>query len=199
MFGSIVSVKWSVHVAAIQHRRHALRDSAISVRGKRSVLVSGFHLKCLCLIISHHASATNPACITGVLQWVHGNYSLLDNGSITMQPYPDGFQQIQDPCAPQSNFIDPGYNYTEMYQSWRIFQDPVTGYKLHLFQSDGKPVAPLFLISASPNMLPTTTLRKQPAAPATTSDGLISGGGNGTKRSLGGMGHQKRWTWSWGL
>jgi len=142
------------------------------------------------------ANASNPACITGVLQWVHGNYTLLNNGSITMVPFPDGFQQIQDPCAAQSNFIDPGYNYTELYQSWQIFQDPVTGLKLHLFEWDGTPVAPQFLVSASPNMLPTTSLRKKPAAPATTSDGLISGGGNSTKRDLG---YQRRWTWTWGL
>jgi len=143
------------------------------------------------------ANATNPACITGVLQWVHGNFSLLDNGSITMQPFPDGFQQIQDPCAPQSNFIDPVYNFTELYQAWQIFQDPVVGYKLHLFMWDGTPVAPMVLMSASPTMLPTQSLRQQPAAPATTSDGLISGGGNGTRRSLGDM--SKRWTWTWGL
>jgi hypothetical protein len=54
-------------------------------------------------------------------------------------------------------------------------------------------------VSASPNMLPTTTLKKKPAPPATTSDGLISGGGNSTKRGLDGMAHGKRWTWSWGL
>jgi hypothetical protein len=149
----------------------------------------------LSLTTLHIFSGTNPACIRGVLQWTHGNYTLLDNGSIIMVPFLDGFQQIQDPCAPESNFIDPGYNYTELYQSWRIFQDPVTGYKLHLWQADGTPVAPQFLVAASPNMLPTTTLRKQPAPPATTSDGLISGGGNSTKRGLDAMLHQKRWTW----
>jgi Chaperone for protein-folding within the ER, fungal len=116
-----------------------------------------------------------------------------------MVPFLDGFQQIQDPCAPESNFIDPGYNYTELYQSWRIFQDPVTGFKLHLFEADGTPVAPQFLVATSPNMLPTTTLRKQPAPPATTSDGLISGGGNSTKRGLDALLHQKRWTWTWGF
>ena len=149
------------------------------------------------MYITYSHSATNPACITGVLQWVHGNFSLLDNGSITMQPFPDGFQQIQDPCAPQSNFIDPVYNFTELYQMWQIFQDPVFGYKLHLFMWDGTPVSPLVLMSASPNMLPTQSLRPQPAAPATTSDGLVSGGGNGTRRSLART--SKRWTWTWGL
>jgi hypothetical protein len=116
-----------------------------------------------------------------------------------MQPFPDGYQQIQDPCGPQSTIMDPTYNHTEFYVFWQVFQDPVTGYKLHLFQWDGKPVSPQYLVSATPNMLPTTTLRKQAADSATTSGGLISGGGNGTKRGLEGVEHRKRWTWNWGL
>jgi hypothetical protein len=81
-----------------------------------------------------------------------------------MVPLGDGFQQIQDPCAAQSNFMEL-YNYTEYYQSWRIFTDPTQGYKLHLFQFDGTPVAPLFQISTTPNMLPTTVLRNVPTDP----------------------------------
>ncbi|KAF8964253.1 chaperone for protein-folding within the ER, fungal-domain-containing protein [Flammula alnicola] len=64
------------------------------------------------------------------------------NGSISMTPMGDGFQQIQDPCAAVSNFVE-----------WRIFQDPTQGFKLHLFQFDGSPVAPQFQISTTPNML----------------------------------------------
>lgn len=75
-----------------------------------------------------------------------------------MVPLGDGFQQIQDPCAAVSNFIET-YNLTEYYQSWRIFQDPVQGFKLHMFQFDGSPLAPQFQVSATPNMLPTQPLR----------------------------------------
>jgi Chaperone for protein-folding within the ER, fungal len=75
-----------------------------------------------------------------------------------MTPFGDGFQQVQDPCGAVSNFVQP-YNETEYYQSWQIFQDPVTGYKLHLFQWDGTPVAPQFQVSSTPNMLPTQLLR----------------------------------------
>lgn len=82
-----------------------------------------------------------------------------------MTPFGDGYQQIQDPCAAVSNFVEV-YNETELYQSWRIFQDPVTGYKLHLFQFDGSPVAPQFQVSVAPNMLPTQLLRN--VTPATT-------------------------------
>jgi len=45
------------------------------------------------------------------------------------------------------------------YMGWRIFQDPVAGYKLHLFMWDGTPVAPMFHVSTTPNMLPTKLLR----------------------------------------
>jgi len=83
-----------------------------------------------------------------------------------MTPLGDGYQQIQDPCAAVSNFIEP-YNLTELYKAWQIFQDPTAGLKLHLFQFDGAPLAPQFLVSATPNMLPTQLLRNvTPPAPA---------------------------------
>lgn len=92
------------------------------------------------------------------MNWVHGTYQFLSNGSIIMTPLGDGFQQIQDPCAAVSNFIEV-YNDTELYQSWRVFNDPQDGPKLHLFMFDGTPVAPQFQLSATPNMLPTRLLR----------------------------------------
>ena len=101
---------------------------------------------------------TEPTCITGVIGWVHGTYTLNANGSITMAAFVDGYQQIQDPCAAQSNFIEP-YTLTEYYKGWRIFQDPTAGFKLHLFMWDGTPVAPMFQVSTTPNMLPTRLLR----------------------------------------
>ncbi|KAG5642420.1 hypothetical protein DXG03_002822, partial [Asterophora parasitica] len=107
-------------------------------------------------------NGTLPTCITGAIGWVHGHYVLNNNGSITMTPLGDGYQQIQDPCAAVSNFIE-DYNITETYKQWRIFRDPTTGYKLHLFQFDGAPLAPMFQISTTPNMLPTEMLRNIPA------------------------------------
>jgi len=118
------------------------------------------------------SNGSEPTCITGVIGWVHGTYTLESNGSIVMVPFGDGYQQIQDPCAAVSNFVE-NYNYTEMYQSWRIFQDPTAGYKLHLFEFDGTPVAPQFQVSTTPNMLPTQSLRNVTAAP-TTSAGLTT-------------------------
>lgn len=84
-----------------------------------------------------------------------------------MTPFGDGYQQIQDPCAAISNFIE-NYNYTELYVLWNIYQDPVKGYTLQLYQFDGSPLPPQYLVSTSPNMLPTQSLRNVTAAKTST-------------------------------
>ncbi|KAG2122401.1 chaperone for protein-folding within the ER, fungal-domain-containing protein [Suillus cothurnatus] len=104
------------------------------------------------------SNGTVPTCITGVMNWSHGTYVLASNGSIVMTPFGDGYQQIQDPCAAISNFIE-NYNYTELYVLWNIYQDPVMGYTLQLYQYDGTPLPPQYLVTTSPNMLPTQALR----------------------------------------
>jgi hypothetical protein len=121
------------------------------------------------------SNATEPNCIVGTVIWVHGTYDLVDNGSIILTPAGDGYQQVQAPCAATSNFIQ-NYNYTELMQSWQIFMDPVFGPKLHLFQFDGSPVAPLFQLSTTPNMLPQQMLRNVSGSDVVTqtSDGLVT-------------------------
>ena len=119
-------------------------------------------------LIIDHTIGSEPTCITGVIAWVHGSFTMNANGSLTMVPFGDGYQQIQDPCAAESNFIEI-YNHTEYYKGWRIFRDPTTGFKLHLFQFDGSPVAPMFQISTEPNMLPTQLLRNVTPPVADTS------------------------------
>ncbi|KAF7375087.1 Proteasome subunit [Mycena sanguinolenta] len=120
------------------------------------------------------SNASEPNCIIGTVVWVHGTYDLLGNGSIVLTPAGDGYQQVQAPCAATSNFIQ-NYNFTELMQSWQIFMDPTDGPKLHLFQFDGSPVAPLFQLSAEPNMLPKQVLRNvSGTVVTTTSDGLVT-------------------------
>lgn len=113
------------------------------------------------------SNGTVPTCITGVMNWCHGTYVLASNGSIVMTPFGDGYQQIQDPCAAISNFIEI-YNYVELYVLWNIYQDPVKGYTLQLYQYDGTPLPPQYLISTSPNMLPTQALRNVSATTSAT-------------------------------
>jgi hypothetical protein len=75
-----------------------------------------------------------------------------------MTPFGDGFQQIQNACAANSDFIEP-YNDTELYQSWQITTDVSLGPILQLDKFDGSPIAPMSLVSTSPEMLPTQLLR----------------------------------------
>lgn len=114
-----------------------------------------------------NGNGTSPNCITGVMNWCHGTYGLVSNGSITMTPFGDGYQQIQDPCAAISNFMQ-NYNDTELYVQWTIYQDPTLGYMLQLYQFDGSPLPPMALLSTSPNMLPTQPLRNVSTASAAT-------------------------------
>jgi len=104
------------------------------------------------------SNGTEPSCITGVMNWCHGTYTLNPNGSISMVPFGDGFQQIQDPCAAVSNFVQ-SYNDTEYYTQWGISVDSVLGYVLQLYQYDGSPLAQQTMYSLTPNMLPTQLLR----------------------------------------
>jgi hypothetical protein len=102
-----------------------------------------------------------------LLNWHHGTYAVDSTvNSITLTPFGDGYQQIQNPCEAITNFIE-NYNQTEFYKQYQIFQDPADGYKLHLFDAGGAPYAPMFYKSATPVMLPTRSLRNvsQPPGP----------------------------------
>lgn len=92
------------------------------------------------------------------MNWCHGTYQLLSNGSMILTPFGDGYQQIQDPCAAVSNFIE-GYNDTEVYMQWNIYQDLVKGYALQMYTQYGTPEPPMWLVTSSPIMLPTQLLR----------------------------------------
>ena len=92
-----------------------------------------------------------------------------------MTPFGDGYQQVQDPCAAVSNFIQ-SYNDTELYQSWRIFLDSTTGPHLNLYQFDGSPLAPQFQITTTPIMLPTQLLRNVTVPTSTPARRSVSSG-----------------------
>jgi len=102
-------------------------------------------------------NGASPKCITVVLNWCHGHFTLQPNGSITLTPVADGYQRIQEPCAANSDFTEPYHN-QELYTSWQLFQDPKDGYKLHMFAFDGTALSPLYLVSTTPQMLPTQLL-----------------------------------------
>lgn len=104
------------------------------------------------------SNGTEPRCIQGTVLWQHGSWDYLSNGSIVLTPISiDGRLQVQDPCAAQSNVIFQ-FNTTVLISSWRIFSDPQRGPKLQMYQYDGSPYSPMYLIAQPPNMLPTETL-----------------------------------------
>ncbi|PVF99950.1 hypothetical protein CPB86DRAFT_254476 [Serendipita vermifera] len=103
-------------------------------------------------------NGTDPRCVVALLQFQHGGFQLLNNGSIVLKPFAqDGRQQVQNPCTAESNVLRQ-FNQTTLFQSWRIFRDPQGRDKLHLFRFDGAPFAPMFRVTDTPNMLPTRVL-----------------------------------------
>ncbi|KZT22807.1 hypothetical protein NEOLEDRAFT_1180557 [Neolentinus lepideus HHB14362 ss-1] len=133
-----------------------------------------------------NSNATQPNCITGVMNWAHGTYQQLPNNSIVMTPFGDGYQQIQDPCGAVSNFIE-NYNDTELLQAWAVYQE-TTGQRLYLYSYDGSPLAPQSLVSATPNMLPTQKLRNSTGSVSTSSSGVT------TENALVVSGGERRWS-----
>lgn len=101
------------------------------------------------------------------MNWAHGVFQFQPNGSLTMEPFGDGYQQIQDPCGAVSNFFQ-NYNNSELYQNWNIYIDGTKGYKLQLYQYDGSLLAPQYLITTDPTMLPTRSLRNVTGTVANT-------------------------------
>jgi hypothetical protein len=104
------------------------------------------------------SNGSQPQCITAVMNWVHGTYEQASNGSIVLTPNSDGYQQIQDPCAPQSNFIQ-NYNDTELIPSFYTYNDVDNGLTLQLSDFDGSLLAPMTQVFSSPQMLPLQKLR----------------------------------------
>ncbi|KAJ3478821.1 hypothetical protein NLI96_g9496 [Meripilus lineatus] len=138
--------------------------------------------------LSYDAFRTVPTMASTRLPDIALMATILPNNSIVLTPFPDGYQQIQDPCAAVSNFIE-SYTEPELYVIWQIFTDVVDGYKLHLFGFDGTPVAPQFRVG-DPNMLPTQNLRNTTNTTSTlTSQQVLlvsaNSGGESLWRSVG--------------
>jgi hypothetical protein len=103
-------------------------------------------------------NGTDPRCIIGLVQWQHGDYELLANGSIVLEPFAsDGRQQVQDACAADSNVLRQ-FNQTTLFLSWQTYTDPQGNDRLQLYRFDGAPFAPMFRVSSTPTMLPTQPL-----------------------------------------
>ncbi|KAF1995421.1 hypothetical protein P154DRAFT_548510 [Amniculicola lignicola CBS 123094] len=111
------------------------------------------------------ANPSNPKCPKGIIQWQHGSFAFLANGSLTLDPIAvDGRQLYSDPCQ-YKNSVYTRYNTTELFERYTVYTDPYHNItRLDLYKFDGSPLMPLYLAYSPPQMLPTTTLN-----PLTTS------------------------------
>lgn len=149
-------------LTTLQLGGHVLRGRPLPLQLERcAIIVSKRYPRQLTAL-----TASQPNCITGVMSWVHGQYSLETNGTIVLTPLGDGYQQVQDPCAAESNFVE-NFNYTELITRWTIDQDVDRGYRLRLWDYAGYPLPPQYLLSTTPNMLPKTRLREVAIDPDT--------------------------------
>ncbi|PVH94270.1 hypothetical protein DM02DRAFT_633866 [Periconia macrospinosa] len=103
--------------------------------------------------------AKNPKCPKGIIQWQHGTFKKLANGSLELTPIEtDGRQMYSDPCSYKTS-VYTRYKAKEHFKQYEVLKDPYHQIsRLNLFKWDGAPMMPLYLAMSPPTMLPTTTL-----------------------------------------
>ncbi|BFZ53728.1 Reversal of tor2 lethality [Savitreella phatthalungensis] len=108
-----------------------------------------------------------PQCPTASLMWQHGQYTIsASDGALTMVPIvEDSRQLMSNPCASTSAIRR--YSYNDTMSSYSVSMDAYHQvYKLILNRQFGAPVQPLYLVSSTPAMLPTSTLHPKSSAKA---------------------------------
>ncbi|KAJ9230646.1 hypothetical protein DTO280E4_1042 [Paecilomyces variotii] len=105
------------------------------------------------------ANPSSPDCPQGIIQWQHGTYSKEPNGSLVLTPFAvDGRQLLSNPCASDLSAYT-RYNQSELFKQYEIQTDKFHNVlRLNLYQFDGTPVIPMYLVYRPPQMLPTQTL-----------------------------------------
>lgn len=124
------------------------------------------------------------------MQWQHGGWVMNANGSLSLTPIPvDGRQLLSKPCDYEKG-IYTRYNQSELFkvrayfksqeplkeytliaqpQQYEVLTDPYHGIpRLNLYEFDGTPMQPMYLVYSPPEMLPTTTLNPTTASATAT-------------------------------
>ncbi|WBW71290.1 ER chaperone Rot1 [Schizosaccharomyces osmophilus] len=101
-------------------------------------------------------NATFPHCPKAFLQWQHGSYTINDSKSIILSPIRgDGRQLQSDPCNFKNYSSYTRYTQDEVMKEYSVSIDKYHGrYKLELFEWDGTPKQPMYLVYRPPKMLP---------------------------------------------
>lgn len=100
-----------------------------------------------------------PQCPQGLMQWQHGQYFVNATGSLFTLPIKvDGRQLISNPCQ-GSNALFMRYNTSELFEKYSVSIDEYHNVqRLDLYQWDGTPMNPMYMVYTPPQILPTTTL-----------------------------------------
>jgi len=115
------------------------------------------------------ANPVNPNCPRAIMQWQHGTFERLNNGSLVLTPIGvDGRQLMSDPCNMDSSIYS-RYNQSELFERYEQFTDPYHNVpRLNLYRFDGSPLPAMYIAYKPPQMLPTSTLDPTGSATAST-------------------------------
>ena len=103
------------------------------------------------------------------MQWQHGTYTVYSNGSIVLIPIGVDGRQLTSAHCSYDNAIYIRYEQYELMKSYQVETDPFHNVpRLNLFQFDGSPIQPLYLMYSPPQMLPTQTLNPTSAGSTQT-------------------------------
>lgn len=111
---------------------------------------------------SNMRAAVDPSCPQAMIQWQHGSYSSSRNGGMELVPIAtDGRSLTSDPCVgnDEKRATLSKYAQNETMSKVEVGIDEYTKtMRLDLYGFDGTPLTPMWLVSQTPRMLPTTTL-----------------------------------------
>lgn len=118
------------------------------------------------------ASPSQPTCPEGILQWQHGKYFVNATGSLFTQPIKvDGRQLLSNPCT-GDNALFLRYNQSELFKQFQVSTDKFHNVPmLQMYEWDGTPMNPMYLVYSPPQMLPTSTLNPVVSGTATAAGG----------------------------
>lgn len=104
------------------------------------------------------SDSKDPKCATGALTFQHGTYNISGKKLILTPFEDDGRQLVSEPCTSNtSSYV--WYEQTLTFSEFQIWIDMYYGrYRLDLYQWDGTPMPPMYLVYRPPQMLPTVTL-----------------------------------------
>ncbi|KIW05882.1 uncharacterized protein PV09_03078 [Verruconis gallopava] len=137
----------------------------------------GFYEEAYFRVVSN---PTSPECTSAMLQFQHGTYQLLANGSLSLTPFAvDGRQLESAPCKSNKATYS-RYNQSELFERFSQYTDPYHNIpRLDLYQFNGAPLPPMYLVYKPPQMVPTTTLH-----PTSTSSATATAASSKMRRSL---------------